>query len=126
VSWKLITRCGARKGTKIPISPTPYWIGRDPGCQLRPASQAVSERHCALLVRSSDLFIQEGDGEAFVNGLPLAGTLQLSGGDLIQIGPLVFAVAPVQKKAFVNQPERSKDDVIADMLLGLNVDEADL
>ena len=42
---------GKLEGKAIPITLPRFIIGRDPQCQLRPASPVVSKRHCALLCR---------------------------------------------------------------------------
>ena len=38
----LIVASGVHVGKSIPVSGAKFLIGRDPECQLRPASQAVS------------------------------------------------------------------------------------
>src|SRR5689334_13828507 len=47
---------GRWEGKVIPITLAKFLIGRDPDCHLRPASPAISKRHCALVVRGTRAF----------------------------------------------------------------------
>jgi len=47
----LVVATGAHEGRVIPVTGSQFLIGRDPQCHLRPASQAISKLHCAVLVR---------------------------------------------------------------------------
>ncbi|HEX4607682.1 MAG TPA: FHA domain-containing protein, partial [Urbifossiella sp.] len=52
----LVVASGVHQGKAIPIVGPQFIIGRDPTCQLRPASQAVSKQHCAVLVRDGKVY----------------------------------------------------------------------
>jgi predicted component of type VI protein secretion system len=81
-------------------------IGRDPRCQLRPASEAISRVHTRIDQREGRVFVRD---MGTTNGT-LVGERLLQGeeaeahdGDRIQIGPLIFtlsvaAVAPAPAK----------------------------
>jgi pSer/pThr/pTyr-binding forkhead associated (FHA) protein len=85
---------GPRQGESILVRPSPFVIGRDADCHLRPSSPLVRERHCALGRRGWRAFVRNlgtGDG-TFVNGEPVRGEVELHDGDYLKVGPLVFAV----------------------------------
>jgi len=86
---------GANKGKVISVSKTQFLVGRDATCHLRPASQAVSKRHCALLIRDGKVFIRDlkSTNGTFVNDQQITGEVELQNGDRVTIGPLAFVVA---------------------------------
>ena len=47
----LVLTPGKWEGKSVPVTVSPFLIGRDPQCHLRPASQAISKLHCAVIVR---------------------------------------------------------------------------
>ena len=90
----LVVAEGVHKGKAIPIPVAQFVIGRDEGCQLRPSSPAVSKRHCAILVKGSQVFVQDfgSTNGTFVNDEPVSGEAELKDGDKLVVGPLVFQV----------------------------------
>ena len=52
---------GKLKGNRLPINLPQFLIGRDPQCQLRPASPSISKRHCAILQRDNRAFVRDFD-----------------------------------------------------------------
>ena len=97
----LVVSQGLHKGKTIPIPVVQFVIGRDEGCQLRPSSPAVSKRHCALLVRSGKIFIQDfgSTNGTFVNDQPVTGQVEINDNDRIKIGPLEFVLRAVHAEA---------------------------
>jgi predicted component of type VI protein secretion system len=123
---------GKSIGKSIPITLSQFVIGRDPQCQLRPASAVISKRHCALLVRDGKVFLRDFDSTngTFVNDQPIKGEVELHHEDRLKVGPLVFAVkietsppvnkptpAPPTKQPAPTSTEGANDDEIAAMLL---------
>jgi predicted component of type VI protein secretion system len=96
---------GKYEGKVIPIGVTPFRIGRDPQCHLRPANPFVSKQHCALIVQDGRVFIKDSSTNGtFVDGRRVQGEVELKDSDRIEIGPLAFGVrieaeAPVEKPA---------------------------
>jgi len=88
----VVTATGANNGKAIPIAGAKFLIGRDPNCNLRPASQAVSKQHCAILVRNGQVFVQDlsSTNGTVVNDTPVQGEQLLNDGDRLKIGPLDF------------------------------------
>jgi pSer/pThr/pTyr-binding forkhead associated (FHA) protein len=91
----LVVANGVHAGKPIPITVPQFVIGRDPQCQLRPASPSISKRHCAVLVRGKQILIRDfgSTNGTFVNGQLVEGEVPLKDGDMIKVGPLDFTVS---------------------------------
>jgi len=90
----LVVAQGVHKGKVIPIPVAEFVIGRDEGCQLRPASPAISKRHCAIVVRSGKIFVRDfgSTNGTFVNNQQVSGEIECTGDEAIRIGPLEFTL----------------------------------
>jgi predicted component of type VI protein secretion system len=94
----LIVAAGKNQGMTVPLRVCHFLIGREAGCHLRPASQAVAGVHCLLTTRGKNLFLRDlgSEGNTWINAAALVGEKQLADGDQIRVGPLEFMVrAPV-------------------------------
>jgi pSer/pThr/pTyr-binding forkhead associated (FHA) protein len=91
---RLVVVGGVHEGKPIPITTPQFVIGRDPQCQLRPASPAISKRHCAVLVRGAQVFVRDfgSTNGTFVNDEVVQGEAELHNGDRLKVGPLDFKV----------------------------------
>jgi predicted component of type VI protein secretion system len=89
----------------IPITLSQFVIGRDPGCHLRPASPAISKRHCALLVRGGQVFLHDFNSTngTFLNDRQVKGEIEVQNGDRLKAGPLEFAVQ-LETTPAINRP----------------------
>src|SRR5437870_7798007 len=85
---------GKMEGKAISITLSQFLIGRDPQCQLRPASALISKRHCAVLVRSGKVYVRDFDSTngTFVNEDAVKGEKELCDADQLKVGPLDFRV----------------------------------
>jgi predicted component of type VI protein secretion system len=115
----LVVASGVHQGKAIPIVGSQFVIGRDPSCQLRPASQAVSKQHCAVLVRDGKVYVRDMGS---TNGTQLNETTlkgeehEVRPNDLLKVGPLDFTVrieATVAKEDGTPLPERSPETAAA-------------
>lgn len=92
----LVVASGVHQGKQIPIPGEQFLIGRDPQCQLRPASQMVSKQHCAFVIKDERVFLKDfgSTNGTFVNDEQLApnSTLEIKPGDRVKVGPLDFSV----------------------------------
>ncbi|HLW63811.1 MAG TPA: FHA domain-containing protein [Gemmataceae bacterium] len=90
----LVVAQGIHQGKVIPVPVAQFLIGRDEGCQLRPASQAISKRHCAILARGGKVFVRDfgSTNGTFVNDAQVTGEQEIKDGDHLKIGPLEFKV----------------------------------
>jgi len=90
----VVTAAGPNQGRAIPIGGAKFVIGRDPGCHLRPASQAISKQHCAIHIRNGQVWVQDfgSTNGTVVNDDPVKGEAQVKDGDRLKLGPLEFIV----------------------------------
>jgi pSer/pThr/pTyr-binding forkhead associated (FHA) protein len=90
----LVVASGTHQGKSIAIPGAQFLIGRDEGCHLRPASPAISKKHCLLFVRDNKAFIRdlESTNGTFVNDEQITGERELLEGDRLRVGPLDFSV----------------------------------
>ena len=91
----LIVASGVHQGKIVPIIGSQFLVGRDPQCQLRPASQAVSKQHCAVLLRDGKVYLQDfgsTNGTILNEAVVQGDERQLNDNDSLKIGPLDFTV----------------------------------
>jgi pSer/pThr/pTyr-binding forkhead associated (FHA) protein len=122
----LVVSVGKTAGQAIPITVPQFLIGRDPQCQLRPASAVISKRHCALHIREGKAFIKdfESTNGTLVNEQRIVGEQELRNEDKLKIGPLEFVVriespTPVDRPTPPPKAKSSDDEDIAAMLLAM-------
>jgi predicted component of type VI protein secretion system len=100
----VVLTAGKMMGKEISITAAEFRIGKDPSCQLKPAT-GVSDKHCAFLVKQGKLFLVDlGSAEGtFVNDNKISAEVELKPKDKVKVGPLLFEVkiesAPVAKPA---------------------------
>lgn len=106
---QLVVNEGKSKGWFIRVNGPRFLIGRDPGCQLRPASEQVSGRHAELRIVAGIVLITDlGSATGTrVNGETVRGPVSLRTGDRIEIGPLCCTVLLDD----VERPRRPKHTV---------------
>lgn len=131
----VVLTAGKMKGKSIPVPLSQFVIGRDPQCHLRPASPLVSNRHCAVLVRGSRVYVRdfESTNGTFVNEKKVDGEVEVQDQDRLRVGPVSFTVrvevrTPVDKPT-PPPPTRRKnpvvdDDTAAALLLSLQDGDA--
>jgi len=91
----LVVASGAHQGKVIPLTGPQFLIGRDTQCHLRPASQAISKRHCGILVRDGKVYVKDfgSTNGTTVNDVVIKDTeVVVADGVLIKLGPLDFIV----------------------------------
>lgn len=91
----LIVASGTHQGKAIPINRPEFLIGREGSCQLRPASQAISKKHCGILIREGKVFIVDyaSTNGTLVNDVLLKNEeAELQNGARVSIGALDFTV----------------------------------
>ena len=91
----LVVTTGSHEGRSIPLTGPQFLIGRDPQCQLRPASQAISKIHCAVVVRDGKVYVKDygSTNGTLVNDALVQDTeVLIEDGATLRVGPLDFRV----------------------------------
>jgi pSer/pThr/pTyr-binding forkhead associated (FHA) protein len=97
----LVVASGVHQGKVIPITGPQFLIGRDAQCHLRPASQAISKRHCGVFVRDGKVYIKDfgsTNGTTVNDELIKDAEVVVEDGASLKLGPLDFTVR-VEKTA---------------------------
>ncbi len=90
----LVVASGVHQGKAIPVLGPQFLIGREEGCQLRPASPAISKKHCAVKLRDGRVFVEDygSTNGTFLNDEPVVGEVEVAPDDRLRVGPLDFRV----------------------------------
>lgn len=92
---QLIVVQGKPEGKTIPLLVPRFKIGRGETCHLRPNSEQVSREHAEFVVESEVVTVNDlgSRNGTLVNGRAITAPQPLKNGDLVQVGPLTFAVS---------------------------------
>lgn len=92
---QLIVVQGKPEGKVIPLAGPSFKIGRGEGCHLRPNSELVSREHAEFRVEGDKVTVRDMGSRngTLVNNKALSGLTEIHNGDLVQVGPLTFAVS---------------------------------
>ncbi|MCE9534577.1 MAG: FHA domain-containing protein [Planctomycetes bacterium] len=90
----LVVAQGVHAGKIIPIATASFLIGRDPHCNLRPASPAISKQHCGIFTNGAKVVARDygSTNGTFINGEQVSGERELANDDKLKVGPLEFVV----------------------------------
>ncbi|MFO0866397.1 MAG: FHA domain-containing protein [Gemmataceae bacterium] len=105
----VVLSAGKASGQAIPIALPQFVIGRDPQCNLRPASPLISKTHCAVKIRQGQVYIEDfgSTNGTFLNEQPVKGEVLAKDGDVLKAGPLTFRIA-IQVPAGANASPANK------------------
>jgi pSer/pThr/pTyr-binding forkhead associated (FHA) protein len=94
---KLVVASGKSAGRSIAIKRNKLLIGRAEECDVRPLSEEVSRRHCAVTVGPTDVWVEDlgSRNGTFVNGtrIETKTRTKVADGDLIRVGSLELRVS---------------------------------
>jgi predicted component of type VI protein secretion system len=111
---------GSNAGKEIPIKKQSFIIGRSEECSLRVNSDAISRKHCVILVTDTGVTVEDFGSKngTFINGTKTVGAQPLSMGDQLRVGPLEFLVTVSQPAAAVAAKKSvpSSDDDMGGMI----------
>lgn len=107
---KLIVASGKNAGRTISIKRNKLLIGRAEECDVRPLSEEVSRRHCAVHVGPDDVFVEDlgSRNGTYVNGVRITGKTKVAGGDMIRVGALELKVSCMEPAARGTEDEVSR------------------
>ena len=107
VSLKVLS--GTHEGKLIPIKDEKFLIGRGETCQLRPKSESISRKHCAIVQKDGRLLLVDlkSRNGTFINEKQVAPDRAkiLKNGDRLRCGQLEFEVMLEVGIANSKQPE---------------------
>jgi pSer/pThr/pTyr-binding forkhead associated (FHA) protein len=85
---------------------------------MRPASESVSKLHCAIVQRDDDVFVRDmkSTNGTFLNNDRIEGEVPVKDGDLLRVGPLVFAIKVKASKASSSGPSTDEDQAASWLL----------
>lgn len=92
---KLIIASGKNAGRSIAIKRNKLLIGRAEQCDVRPLSEDVSRRHCAVTVGPAEVWVEDlgSRNGTYVNNARITERTKVSDGDLIKVGSLELRVS---------------------------------
>jgi predicted component of type VI protein secretion system len=121
---QLVVVRGKPEGKVIPLVGPTFKIGRGETCHLRPNSEQVSREHAEFTLSGESISVRDlgSRNGTLVNGKALTSdACRLKDQDLVQVGPLTFAVTILDAVAAVAKPagqpsstKASLDDVSID------------
>jgi pSer/pThr/pTyr-binding forkhead associated (FHA) protein len=84
---------GKQKDRAIPLPGTLFIIGRDPLCHLRPHSNLVSRRHCAIACWGERVLVRDlkSANGTFLNHEKISKQVEVQNGDVLDVGDLSFS-----------------------------------
>jgi pSer/pThr/pTyr-binding forkhead associated (FHA) protein len=84
---------GKQKGREIPLPETLFVIGRDPLCHLRPHSNLVSRRHCAIATWGGRVLVRDlkSANGTFLNHKRINQQVEVQNGDILDVGDISFS-----------------------------------
>ena len=95
MSTKLVIASGKSSGKAIVVKKERFLIGRAEECDIRPLSDEVSRRHCAVHIEPDTVWVEDlgSRNGTFLNGSRIAEKTKIFDGDLIKVGSLELKVA---------------------------------
>jgi hypothetical protein len=107
---KLIVASGKSAGRTIAIKRNKLLIGRAEQCDVRPLSEEVSRRHCAITVGPAEVWVEDlgSRNGTLVNGVKITERTKVVDGDIVTVGSLELRVSCA---APAPQGGGSEDDV---------------
>jgi|TARA_Y100000385_G_scaffold260234_1_gene289965 pSer/pThr/pTyr-binding forkhead associated (FHA) protein len=111
---KLVIASGKRAGRAISMKRDKLLIGRAEECDLRPLSEEVSRKHCAIIKKDDVLWAKDlrSRNGTFVNGIRISEPKLLADGDLVRVGSLELKVSVTA------EPKLETEEDISRLLLG--------
>src|SRR5262249_33674882 len=98
---QLVVVRGKPEGKVIPLVGPSFKIGRGETCHLRPNSEQVSREHAEVTIAADSVSVRDlgSRNGTLVNGKALTDECRLKDRDLVQVGPLTFAVSIAEAPA---------------------------
>ncbi len=107
---KLKVTEGSSTGKVIAVRGNKFLIGRADECDLRPHSDAISRRHCVIIITEKAVGVRDlkSRNGTLVNGEKITGDKRLRHGDTLNVGPLGFEII-LEKSAKTTAPAKKQE-----------------
>lgn len=107
----LVVVQGKPEGMVISLKGPKFLIGRDPSCNLRPSSDLVSKLHCGLQILGSKVIVHDlgSKNGTFLNNERIEESTEVHSGDLLRVGPLVFAIQTTRPNGDDPDPDLERE-----------------
>lgn len=111
----------------FPVKKESTVIGRREDCDLRIAVEAVSRKHCRILLGGDKVEIEDlgSSNGTFVNGSKID-RIELSAGDTVQVGPVAFVVQIDGEPSITEAKPLKKQSKAAAVDDQIEIDELDI
>ena len=88
----LIIASGKKASLSVKIKPGISLIGRAKSCQVRPKTDSVSKRHCAIICTEGDVWVEDLGSRkgTLLNREPISHRVRLKDGDFIRTGKVKY------------------------------------
>lgn len=98
---------GSNAGKEIKIPAPKCVIGRGDDCHLKPQSDAISRRHCEIVISDTEVIVRDlgSRNGTLVNGQRIAEDTVLLNGDVLKVGPLEFEMVIEHTAAKLKRPQ---------------------
>lgn len=104
VKFKVLKGPVVGKEIKLPVPKC--LIGRGEGCHIRPQNDAISRRHCVIVITDKEVVARDLNSRngTIVNGQRITEEVVLLNGDTLAVGPLEFEVMIEHTASKVKRP----------------------
>ena len=108
----LLVLVGKQKGREIPLPDNLFIIGRDPPCHLRPHSNLVSRRHCAIARWGGRVLVRDlkSANGTFLNHKRISQQIEIQNGDILDVGDISFSFQ-IERNPTESMQELQEDSV---------------
>jgi len=125
---KLRVMKGAQAGREVAIPVAEFFIGRGEECHLRPRSDAISRKHCAVVVGEHQVRVRDlgSKNGSYVNGKRVEGEQIVQSGDQFQVGPLEFEIVIEHALGGAKRPAARDVKEVASRTATSNMEDLDI
>ncbi len=98
---------GKNDGREIKILVPEFVIGRGDDAHLKPSSDLISRRHCAIRLKDGTVEVEDlgSRNGTFVNGTQIAGVYVPKAGDILRVGQLQFELVIDYAQPSIKRPK---------------------
>lgn len=98
---------GKNDGKEIKVLVPEFVIGRGDDAHLKPSSDLISRRHCAIRLKNSGVEVEDlgSRNGTFINGSQITGPYKPQAGDILRVGQLQFELVIDYAEPSIKRPK---------------------